>query len=99
MNRNVVNLVEETARKLGIAPVELFVFTRRFVQLANSHLEEIIGFHSTPANRACAALSKFVDETLPETRCPNVSRWDLGTGECLDCGKQHHPAGAALVSD
>lgn len=60
MNSNVNNLVEETARRLSVAPADLEVFIRRFVQLANDQLEEAIGFHSLPARRACAALSELV---------------------------------------
>jgi len=85
-------LIAGTALKLNVDPRELEVFINSFVQLAGDHVEEVLGFHSHAARRARAALSEFINL---KKICTSTS-FDLGTGECLDCGERHHPAGEAL---
>lgn len=59
---DVGTLIEETARKLNVSPRDLKVFVKRFVGLANDRIEEVVGFNSAPARRACAALSELIVE-------------------------------------
>jgi hypothetical protein len=54
-------LIKETANKLNVSSRDLKVFTKRFVELANDHIEEVMGFNSVPAHRACAALSELIE--------------------------------------
>jgi len=61
-------LIKETARKLKVSSGKLKVFTRSFVRLANDHIEEVVGFNSAPAHRACAALSGLIKVEVAKKR-------------------------------